>query len=325
MAKERMTSLKLGLFVITGLVLLIVTLYFLGKNKNLFGSTFQLRAQFENVNGLRAGNNVRFSGIEVGTVKKVVILSDSVIEVYLALDSKVKKFIMKNAEVSIGTDGLVGNKVLNIVSVNGGSEPVEEGDLLTTKKATDIEEMLNTLGNTNENISIVSEELKRSVQRINSSRSLWSVLDDSTLSPAIRHSVFNIRIASERVKEFSIDLGKLMGDVKAGKGSVGRLIADTGFIQNLDEAVEKIKLVGENANELTGRLNSLAENIKDDYENKKGTLDLVLRDTAFAASLNRSMENIKNASDKLDQNMEALKHNFLFRGYFRRLERKNKE
>lgn len=321
MAKETFNNVRLGIFVLAGIFFLILTLYILGKNRNLFGSTFSLRALFENVNGLRAGNNVRFAGIEVGTVKKVKILSDTLIEVSMAIDTKVKNFIMKNAEVTIGTDGLVGNKIINITPVQHRSSPVADGDLLVSKKSTDIEEMLKTLGTTNDNIAFVSEQLKQTVQRINSSKALWTLLNDSTLSPGIRNSVANIRKASARANEFAGQLNELIADVRNGKGTVGNLLTDTSFVYELNEAVAKIQLVGDNANALAARLNDMAAGIKSDIEIGNGTVNLVLRDTSFAGTLNRSMQNIEMATDAFNQNMEALKHNFLFRGYFRKLKK----
>ncbi|HJW30253.1 MAG TPA: MlaD family protein, partial [Saprospiraceae bacterium] len=241
MTKERSNNARLGIFVLAGLFFLILTLYLLGKNKNLFGSTFALKAYFGNVSGLRAGNNVRFSGIEVGTVKKVKILSDTMIEVTMAIDTKVKKFIMKNAEVTIGTDGFVGNKIVNISSVAKPSKPVDDGDLLVSRKITDVEEMLKTLDKTNRNIAVISEGLKETVQRLKESKAFWSLLNDSTLPRGIRNSVANVRNASSKANELADQLNQVIADVRNGKGTIGNLLNDTVFVHNLNEAAGKIK------------------------------------------------------------------------------------
>jgi phospholipid/cholesterol/gamma-HCH transport system substrate-binding protein len=325
LAKQTFNNIRLGLFVLAGMLFLVFTLYMLGKNKNLFGSTFMLKAHFENVNGLKAGNNVRFAGIEVGTVKKVKILNDTLIEVSMAVDTKVKKFILKNAEVTIGTDGLVGNKVINITTVQQRADPVTNGDLLITKKSTDTEEMLKTLSNTNENIAFISQELKLTVQRLNNSKALWALLNDSTISPAIKKSLKNIQMTSVKANEFVSGLNDIAIDVKSGKGSVGALLTDTVFVHNLNEAVYKIQQVGDNANTLAAKLNEITDDIKSDMNNGKGTASLILKDSSFAGHINKTIENIEQATEALNQNMEALKHNILFRGYFRKLEKqKNK-
>jgi len=321
MAKGTFNNIRLGIFVLAGLLLLVFTLYMLGKEKNLFGSTFTLKAHFENVNGLKSGNNIRFSGIEVGTVKKVVILSDTLIEVTMIIDSKVKEFIQKNAEVSIGTEGLMGNRVLNIIPVHERSAPVESGDLLATKKSTDIEGMLQTLGYTNKNIATVSEEMKMTIQRINNSKALWSLLNDTSLTTNLRNSLINLRVASARAGEFTGKLNDIASDVKSGKGTIGKLIKDSALALNLYETADLLKQTGEKANVLTDKLVALSESVKSDIEQGKGTANLLLKDSSFANKLSVTIGNIEKASEGLNQNMEALKHNFLFRGYFRKLEK----
>ena len=116
MAKETSKNIRLGIFVLAGTAFLIVALYFIGNKQNLFGSTFKISAQFNNVNGLMIGNNVRFSGIDVGTVESVEIINDSMVNVVMIIEKDVQKFIRKNAVASVGTDGLMGNKLVNINS-----------------------------------------------------------------------------------------------------------------------------------------------------------------------------------------------------------------
>jgi phospholipid/cholesterol/gamma-HCH transport system substrate-binding protein len=273
------------------------------------------------VNGLRAGNNVNFAGIQVGTVKKVKILSDTLVEVTMAIDKKVKKFIMKNAEVAIGTEGLVGNKIVNINASPVPSTPADEGDLLKTKKSTDIEEMLKTLDKTNSNVALISEELKQTVRSINESKALWAIFNDSTLPQGIRKSVTNIRSATARVNNFADQLNQLITDVRNGKGTIGNLLTDTVFVHNLNEAAVKIKEVGENANDVAGNLNRLAEDIRSELNDGKGSLNLVMKDTSITGNIRRSLENIEQATGKLDTNMEAMRHHFLFRSYFKKLEK----
>ncbi|MEO7313921.1 MAG: MlaD family protein, partial [Ginsengibacter sp.] len=167
MAKKAMNNVKLGAFVLAGLVFLVVLLYMIGRNQNMFGSNFILIAHFENVQGLKAGNNVRYGGIDVGTVKKINILNDTMMEVVMTIDEKMKSIIHKNALASIGTDGLVGNKVVNMVSAKQPSSPVEDGDIIATKSLSDMDEMLETLDKTNNDINIIAGEMKTAMQRVN--------------------------------------------------------------------------------------------------------------------------------------------------------------
>src|SRR5689334_23205300 len=130
MKQKNINNLKLGLFVLSGLFFLVLLLYMIGKNRNLFGSNFLLKARFENVQGLVAGNSVRYAGISIGTVKSVSIVNDSLIEVAMLVDENMKQVIRTNTLASIGTDGLMGNKLVNMIPVRSAAQLVKEGSIL---------------------------------------------------------------------------------------------------------------------------------------------------------------------------------------------------
>ena len=181
MLNRSFNNIKLGVFVLAGMLFLILLLYMIGKKRNMFGANFLLKARFENVQGLKPGNNVRYSGIEVGTVKKVRIINDTMIEVDMIIDDKMNGIIRKNAVASIGTEGFVGNKIVNITPVKQPAAMAGDNDLLPSKKPVDTDEMMRTLYKTNNDISAISGELKTTVSRINNSTALWDLLNDEGL------------------------------------------------------------------------------------------------------------------------------------------------
>ncbi|ULQ54627.1 MlaD family protein [Flavihumibacter fluvii] len=323
MAKRLMENSKLGIFVLSGLLFLVLLLYMIGRNQSMFGSTYTLKVEFENIQGLTVGNNIRVSGIEAGTVKKIIILNDTTIDVTMLIDKKMKNIIRKNAIVSIGTEGLVGNKVLNIVPNRQPAELAEDGDYLVSKKIMDASEMMETLSKTNADVAIIASELKYTIQRINSSSALWKLLNDTTIPKQLRQSVTNIRAATGKANEMANNLNAIITDVKNGKGSAGAILTDTALAYNLNEAVLKIHAVGVQADSLAREINKMVAGIETDINSGKGTLNMLLKDTATAAKLNKSLDNIQKGTDGFNQNMEALKHSTLFRGYFRKQEKKN--
>lgn len=325
MATRTVNNVKLGVFVIAGLLLLILALYMIGRDSNLFGKNFELRARFENVQGLTSGNNIRYAGIQVGTVRRVRILSDTLIEVTMLIEEKMRSFIHKTDMVSISTDGLMGNKLLNITPARDGSPLVEEDDILVTKKMAGTEEMMETLNKTNNNIALISDDIKKTVQRINNSTALWKILEEPSLPVNLRASMVSIRNAADRASEMASDLSVIVDDVKNGKGSLGAILTDTSIASNLNEAVTRIKLVGDNANQLAGELAALTQSVKDDINNGKGTVNALLKDSTLVIKLNSSLSNIEQGTAGFNANMEALKHNFLLRGYFRKLEKQRKK
>lgn len=325
MATRRIDNVKLGIFVLVGLIMLIFALYMVGKDTNLFSKNYILKVQFDNAKGLMIGNNVRYAGIQVGTVKKINFLNDTTIEVVMLIDEKMKSYIHKKDEVSIGTDGLVGNKILNITHGEDRTALAENDDILVTKKNIDTDEMLEVLNKTNVNIALISEDLKMTVQRLNSSTAFWEILNDKTLPTNLKKTLVNVRNATDKADNLVAELQTVVSDIKNGKGSIGGILRDTAMLVNLNSAVDKIKLVGDNANNLANELNILTQGVKQDINNGKGTINTVLKDTVLVQKLNQSLNHIEEGTSNFNQNMEALKHNFLFKGYFKKLEKNKKK
>jgi len=323
MAKQDENNIKLGVFVLAGLIVIIVSFYMIGNNTSMFGSSFKLRARFSNLSGLMEGNNVLFSGIQAGTVKSIEIINDTTIEVTMLIDSKVKAYIHNNAEAGIGTEGLMGNKVVNIQPVKINSPIVKNGDLLPAQKMTSMDEMLQTLSKTNNNIATISEALKTTVLRLDTS-AIFNVLNDKSIGISVRSSLKSINDASNNASEMTRGLDQLVIQIKQGKGAAGVLLTDTGFAGNLKTAMIKIKSASENANKMTVQLNSLTNNINHDLADGKGPLHALLRDSLISQRLNTSMANVQKGTDGFNQIVEALKHNFLVRGYFKTQEKKQK-
>src|SRR5690348_5384377 len=127
MSKEPGSRWKLGMFVIIGLVVFAAAIFFVGRQTNLFGSTFHLTAQFKSAGGLKEGNNIRFSGLNVGTVNTIT-LQDSFVVVDMVIKKKVQEFIKSDATAIIGSDGLMGDKVLTINPGTISKSHVKDGD-----------------------------------------------------------------------------------------------------------------------------------------------------------------------------------------------------
>jgi phospholipid/cholesterol/gamma-HCH transport system substrate-binding protein len=322
MAKKVVNHIKLGVFVSAGLCFLILLLYMIGNNENLFGSTFLLKARFEDVHGLVPGNSVRFSGIDAGTVKAITILDDGSLEVTMLIRKKMKRYIRKNAQANLGTDGLMGNKLINISPVKFAAQVVNEGDVIASGKSIDTETMMAVLDKTNQDVATIASGLKTTVQRINSSAAFWAILNDKTLPYNLRRSLNNARRTTDGTNKLVNELQLLITDVKSGKGSLGRLLRDSSFTIKLEEAVEKIKNIGNQADTLSGHINALVVSIDKDVNNGKGTANALLKDEGLVLKMNSSLNNIEKGTASFNQIMDALKQNFLLKGYFKKLERK---
>ena len=129
MIRTNHEKLKLGVFVIIGSLMFMGAIYLIGARQNMFAKTFSISANFNNVNGLLQGNNVRYSGINVGTVKTISMINDSTINVNMVIVEKMVKHIKKDAIATIGTDGLVGNMIVNIIPGEGNAPVISLGDI----------------------------------------------------------------------------------------------------------------------------------------------------------------------------------------------------
>lgn len=332
MKNQTIDSVKLGVFVLAGLLLLIVTLYLLGKNRSLFGGALELKTHFRAVNGLVVGNNVRYSGIEVGSVQDVVFINDTVIEVTMDLDKKMKTIIRTNALASLGTDGLIGNRVINIAPGKGEAPFVQDGDLLHSKEELNTDEMLQTLRHTNENMAVITDELLITLRRINSSAQLTELLDDRTISANLKASLVHLRETTEKASALMGEASTLLGEASQtltlaskGKGTVATLLTDTTLAAELRQAVQQIKMVEASATQLVSNLDSIAISLDRDLNYGQGPANALLKDSLMAERLRQTIDNVEKGTAAFNANMEALRYNFMFKGYFKRIEYEQKE
>lgn len=318
MQLKKVDSARLGLFVIAGLIFLILMLYMIGKNRNLFGSTFTLYANFNNVSGLVTGNNVRFSGIDVGTVDKIEIVSDSSIHVTMIIDKKVRPYIKQNTIATIATDGIMGSKLINLNPAGSPSEEVQEGDVLLSLKPVETDAMLRTLNTTNDNIAIITSNLREITNKLNANNSLWTLLSDTLIASDIKQTAADLRRTSRNTAVLTEDLNRLADMLRNGEGLAGSLLKDTTVFRRLDQSMRDVQEAGRHVATLTNDLRVMVKEI----EEGKGTVGILLSDTAWAAKLGNSIGSIEEGTARFNENMEALKHNWLFRGYFRKQEKK---
>lgn len=318
MNKSITRNIKLGLFVLAGTLFLIFTLYMIGSKRNLFSDTFRLNAAFHNVNGLTVGNNVRFGGIDVGTVERIEIINDSTINVVMRIEEKVKKFIHTNAVAMIGTDGLMGNKLVNISSSAGRSPVVNNGDTLQTRKPLEGEEMIRTLAATNENLKQISEEVKMITTKINNTRgTIWLLLHDTLLAGNLKQTVENIKTVSTETQFIAADLSDLIDQIKNGKGIAGTLLTDTNASRSLMETLETIRSAGSKTDSLTRELNAILQKLN----SGQGGAAALLNDSLLARDLKQSMQNIRKGTEAFHEDMEALKYSWPFKKYFKKKEK----
>lgn len=337
MAKTIKNNIRLGAFVVTAVALFIVGVYSIGNRQNLFGASFHLRAQFSNVGGLQPGNNVRYAGINVGSVINMEFINDTTLQVNMRFDDEVRSIIKKDAVASIGSDGLVGNVIVNITPGNGDAPLAESGDLLASYRRTDTDDLLSTLGNTNENIAILSLNLLEITDKLNSGQgTLPRLINDPAMATDISTTLRNLRLATDNLLSMSTQLQTTLDQVAAGQGNLGYLLTDTtlsGQVEMLTSRLDTILVArtepvladlqrtGTDLAASSAELRTALETLNQG----DGLANALLRDTAATNDLREILENLNEGTLRFSEDMEALQHNFLFRRYFKKLEKERKK
>lgn len=314
MKEQAVNKIRLGSFVLMGTLLLVLGLYYIGRKENIFSSSISATAEFKDVQGLMKGNNVRFNGINVGTVSKVYPVADTIIRVEFTIDEKTASFIGKDALISIGTDGLLGNKLLNISPGLSSDPSIEDGDQLRSLNPVEMESAMRTLNITNENLRVISENLRGITDKFNSDNSLWRLLADSAIASNVRSAVISFQLTGQNTAVVTGDLRQIVSDIKAGKGTAGALLTDTLIYNRINQSVINIEAVSDTMAIITGDFRHITQDIRDG----KGAVGTLLTDTTFVNDLNTSMSNIRQASGTMNEHMEALKHSWPFKKYYRK-------
>ena len=222
----------------------------------------------------------------------------------------VQQFVHKNAVAVIGTDGLVGNTIINLTAGRGPAPAVAPGDMLATHQPVGIEAMLGTLNISNKNLVGITHDLHRMTGRLDSS-ALWVLLGDKTLPTTVQHSLGNVAAATAQLRTATHDVALLTAGVRQGRGPLGYLLSNKTLAGQLGHAGQQVAAASDT---LTTTLVGLQRRV----QTGGGPVQTLLTDTAASRQLRQSMRNLEQSTHKLDQSMEALQHNFLLRGYFRR-------
>lgn len=288
MKKNTTNKMKLGIFISLGITVFILAIYFIGEKQQLFRSTFRLSGVFRDVGGLQAGNNVRLSGINVGTIDNVTIISDTSVRVVILVDENTRKFIKKDAIASIGSEGLMGNKVLIINPGTGNKKIIEDNDTIATSQPTEIDEILKSLKTTIDNTAYITGDLAKIATNIESGKgTIGRLMMDKSWRQNIESTILNLK-----------------------EGSVGfRVFMDKA--DELDEILTSLKTTIDNTSNITNDLAKISSSI----ESGRGTIGRLLMDPSSAQNIDSTFRNLKEGSIKLNELIEEAKDSWLLWGF----------
>ena len=321
MEKTASEKIKLGIFVISGLTLFVLVVYFIGNKQKMFGSTDHLTAVFSNVNGLQLGNNVRYSGINIGTVRGIEMINDTTINVDMIIDKSIFPHIKKNAVASIGSDGLVGSMVINIVPGKGNQPQIQPGDVIQSSSRVRTDDLLNTLSVTNKNAALLTVDLLKITKEITEGKgTLGTLVNDTLMASDLKKTMNYLKMTSKGTTETVENLNKMvvaLGD----KNSVIGVLNDPTVAQKIKTIVANLDQSSQEINKVVTNLNATITNAK----NGNGAINYLSNDPNLVKKIDSTMTNLNKATILLNEDLEAMKHSFLLKGYFKKQEKAKKK
>ncbi len=285
-------KVRLGLFVAGGLALFILAIFIIGKQKNLFNPVFKLTTNFYNVSGLQVGNNVRFSGINVGTVDKIVIINDSTVRVEMLVRKEIQQFIKADSEVAIGSEGLIGDRLLTISQGSTDAPLAKEGQALDSSEPLETDAIIASLQVSTANAEIITKQLAEVMTNVNTGKgTLGRLIQDTAIAEDINQTILNFKESSSRLNE----------TMESSKQTVSSILSS-------------LNVTADNTKDITKQLElSMLE-----INNGRGTLGRLIYDTIIANNLNSTITNLNKTSDGLNATIDAFQYSLFLRGMYRR-------
>jgi len=265
-----------------------------------------------------AGNNVRYAGIDIGTVDKVAIENDSSVTVYMIIEKKQSEYIKKNSVAAIGTDGLMGNKLVNINPGIGEAPPVESGDEIQALKPIETDEMVRTLNTTNENLEVITGDLRKFTSRINKDKGVLKLIEDSITTENIKAAMLAIREAAENANRITLQLNRLAEGLNRGDGLAGVLLKDTTSAGELRSTIHNLQMASDSINMVASDLSQFSQKLN----NPDGLVSALTTDTALTENVRSGLKNLEESTVLLNENLKAMRRSFLFKKYFKEQEKK---
>jgi len=308
-----------GIFIFIGIAIFILAVLTLGGQHKTFEKSIIVKAMFDDVNGLQKGNNVWFSGVKVGTIKKVILSGNERVEVDINIEEKSHQFIPKDSKAKISTDGLIGNKIIVIYGGSLQAPKVANGDVLTVEKLRSTEEMLNTLGKNNENLLQITNDFKLVSKRIaDGNGTLGKLLTDETLVNELNATTATLHKVTQNIEALTANAANYTARLNAKGTLANDLVSDTVIFSSLRSTVTQLQKVSVTSDSVINNLKDASNNFSNALNNSKAPVGMLLHDEQAASNLKITLQNLQTGTKKLDEDLEALQHNFLFKGFFRK-------
>ncbi|HSI77354.1 MAG TPA: MlaD family protein [Lunatimonas sp.] len=322
MRDDNKKTVIVGIFVLVGVIILIAGIMTLGSQQKTFGKNFRVTTVFDDIAGLQTGNNVWFSGVKIGTVRKINFYGDSQVEIEMNLDADTKDYIRKNSKATISSDGLIGNKIIVIYGGTADAGSIEAGDQLESVMPLDTDKMMETLQENNNNLVSITEDLKVLTHKIAGGEGIvGALLTDSLLAQNFRGLMGDLNQTAARSNRLTSELVQFSQKLNQKGTTIDSFLSDTTLYASLQGTAKGLETTLAEANSVTNNLKVATEKLASP-DNPAG---MILNDEEFAAYMKSAMGNLDQSAESFNETLDALKYHWFFRRSFRKSERAKEE
>jgi phospholipid/cholesterol/gamma-HCH transport system substrate-binding protein len=313
--KENRRAIIVGLFLALGLVIFLVGVFTLGGQSKSFAKRIHISAVFDDVAGLKNGNNVWFSGVIVGTISDIHFVGTSQVLVKMNIVKSAQPYIHQNAGVRISSDGLIGNK---IIVIDGGSPQapiIQDGARLLAAKMLSTDDIMETLQENNENLLAITGDFKLLSRKILQGKgTVGTLMADSNMAVELRNSMHNLQTATQSAAMLAQQLNTFGQKINTKGGLADKIFTDTATFNRIKAAADQFQRAATNANTITGNL----EKTTNKFNSDDNIIGYLLNNKKGADQVKSSMDNLQQSSIKLNEDLEAVQHNFFLKGFFKK-------
>ncbi|AUD01054.1 MlaD family protein [Spirosoma pollinicola] len=315
-------SVVVGIFVLAGIVIFVAGVFVLGGQQKRFTKSIKLMAVFKDVAGLKVGNNVWFSGVKIGTVKRISFYGNAQVEVDMNIEQSSQQYIRKDADATISSDGLIGNKIVVITGGTTSHPEVEDGDRIKTSAALSSDQIMATLQENNNNLLKVTNDFKELVGNLRRGKgTVGAVLTDSLVAENFKKAMRNLERASDNTVKVTGSVSQFAAKLNTKGTLANELVTDTTVFRRLSRSATQLENAAGAANQTVGTLSQTSTNLNrasEKLNNTNSPLGVLLTDQETANNLRTTLKNLSQGTVLLNQDLKAAQNNFLLRGFFKK-------
>jgi phospholipid/cholesterol/gamma-HCH transport system substrate-binding protein len=294
-----------GVFVLGGVLLFTVGLFMIGDRQMAFAKKFTLYTEFKKITGLQPGAIVRVRGAKAGAITEILPPNtpSGKFRVKVEITEDLHQLVRTDSLATIETEGLVGGSFLGIGEGTDAAARVASEGTIAGEEPFDITDLMQQMGDTVKKVNDTFDEMKAEVE--GTVVAVGDTVDHANkLLVDVTPDVKKMAAAGALL---SSDAAQISAQIRGGKGTIGKLVNDDALYQRMTAITKEADGIAVDTRQLVANAKKTLEG----FQAKDGPVQ------GMTASVKQTMDDARSAIEGLAENMDALKHNFLLRGFFK--------